>query len=85
MTYLTTKAIKEKVCFVPGSCGSDSRLRTCDTNCSPPLDEEYLEKTLEHLYYLWDRPVHLETVVNEDKVLFTYDGSRHAPYSEVQV
>ncbi len=50
-----------------------------------PLDEEYREKTLEHLYYLWDRPVHLETVVDEDKVLFTYDGSRHAPSSEVQL
>ena len=44
-----------------------------------PLDPEYPEKTLEHIYYLWDRPIHLETIVNEDKVLFTYDGSQHAP------
>jgi stage V sporulation protein R len=26
-----------------------------------PLNEEYARKTLEHVYYLWDRPVHLET------------------------
>ena len=26
-----------------------------------PLDEEYCRKTLEHIYFLWDRPVHLET------------------------
>lgn len=43
------------------------------------LDQEYREKTMEQVYYLWDRPVHLETIVNEDKVLFTYDGSEHTP------
>jgi stage V sporulation protein R len=26
-----------------------------------PLDEEYCRHTLEHIYYLWQRPVHLET------------------------
>jgi stage V sporulation protein R len=25
------------------------------------LDDEYCRKTLEHIHYLWDRPVHLET------------------------
>jgi stage V sporulation protein R len=27
-----------------------------------PLDEEYARKTMEHLYFLWGRPVYLETV-----------------------
>jgi len=26
-----------------------------------PLDDQYCRKTLEHIYYLWDRAVHLET------------------------
>ncbi|MFW6180631.1 MAG: SpoVR family protein, partial [Spirochaetota bacterium] len=26
-----------------------------------PLEEEYARRTLEHIYHLWDRPVHLET------------------------
>ncbi len=26
-----------------------------------PLDDEYARKTLEHIYFLWDRPVYLET------------------------
>jgi stage V sporulation protein R len=50
-----------------------------------PLDPEYREKTMEHVYYLWDRPVHLETIVNADRVLFTYDGSLHTPLSEVRL
>ncbi len=44
------------------------------------LDKEYREKTLEHLFYLWDRPVHLETVVNGKTEVFTFDEtSRRNP------
>ncbi len=46
------------------------------------LDREYREKTMEHLYYLWDRPVHLETTVDRDKVIYTYDGYRHSRIPE---
>ncbi len=48
------------------------------------LDWEYREKTIEQIYYLWDRPVHLETVVDGEKVVFTYDGLRHTRYPETQ-
>jgi len=41
------------------------------------LDLEYREKTMEHIFYLWDRPVHLESVIDERKVLFTFDGTTH--------
>ena len=38
------------------------------------LDYLYLKKTLEHVYRLWGRNVHLETVVDNKKVLFSFDG-----------
>jgi stage V sporulation protein R len=41
------------------------------------LDSEYREKTMGHVFYLWDRPVHLESVVKEEKVVFTFDGNQH--------
>lgn len=41
------------------------------------LDQEYREKTLEHIFYLWDRPVHLESVVDGHQVVFTFDGKSH--------
>ena len=41
------------------------------------LDREYREKTMEHIFYLWDRPIHMETWVDEKKVIFTFDGSGH--------
>jgi stage V sporulation protein R len=41
------------------------------------LDHEYREKTMDQIFYLWDRTVHLETVVNGETVVFTVDeGNR---------
>ncbi len=42
------------------------------------LDIKYTEKTLPHLYNLWGRTVHLETVVDNKKVLFTYNSERNS-------
>ncbi|MEW6423948.1 MAG: SpoVR family protein [Bacillota bacterium] len=40
------------------------------------LDVFYLEKTLPYLYRLWGRTVHLETVLDGKKVLFTFNGEK---------
>jgi len=44
-----------------------------------PLDREYREKTLEHTYYLWQRPIHLESYeyegdVSEQPVIMSFAG-----------
>ncbi|MBO8171937.1 MAG: SpoVR family protein [Bacillaceae bacterium] len=41
------------------------------------LDIKYLEKTLPYVYQLWGKTVHLETVIEERPVLFTYDGKKN--------
>jgi len=41
------------------------------------LDLPYAEKTLEYVYQLWGRPVHLETLSDEKPVVLNYDGRRH--------
>lgn len=40
------------------------------------LDLKYIEKTLPYVYQLWGKPVHLETFVEDRKVMFTYDGKK---------
>jgi stage V sporulation protein R len=40
------------------------------------LDMNYAEKTLQHVYILWGRPIHLETVYDGKKILISYDGER---------
>jgi stage V sporulation protein R len=41
------------------------------------LDLKYVERTMPHIHRLWGRSVHLETTVEDKKVLFTYDGKKH--------
>jgi stage V sporulation protein R len=41
------------------------------------LDGRYAQKTLEHIYNLWGRPVHLETIVDEDKTVLHFDGETY--------
>lgn len=42
------------------------------------LDARYARKALEHVYTLWGRPVHLETIVDEERVVMHYDGEDHS-------
>lgn len=41
------------------------------------LDGRYARKALEHVYLLWGRPVHLETVVDDERIRLHYDGQEH--------
>lgn len=42
------------------------------------LDIRYAEKTLQYLYALWNRGVHLETTIDERRVRLSYDGRRNS-------
>lgn len=42
---------------------------------------DYAKATLERLYAIWTRPVHLETMVGESTVLHSFDGSDHTDHS----
>jgi stage V sporulation protein R len=41
-----------------------------------PLDMDYTLRALKNIYTIWNRPVHLETVVDGDVMVFTYDGQQ---------
>ena len=41
------------------------------------LDIPYAEKTLEHMYQIWSRPVHLETIRDEKAIRLSYNGEVH--------
>lgn len=45
------------------------------------LDVSYVEKVVPYIYQLWGRAVHLETMVNDKKIAFIYDGNKiHRKY-----
>ncbi len=41
------------------------------------LDGNYARKVLEHVHALWGRSVHLETIVDDERVVMHYDGEEH--------
>ncbi|MDA8185106.1 MAG: SpoVR family protein, partial [Actinomycetota bacterium] len=41
------------------------------------IDIDYAEKTLQYVFQLWRRPVHLETVLNGKGIVLTFDGERN--------
>lgn len=41
------------------------------------LDLKYVERTLPYVHRLWGKTVHLETTVEDKRVLFTFDGKKH--------
>ncbi len=43
----------------------------------PELKITYAQDTLEHLFRLWTRPVHIETVLQNERSILTYDGQEH--------
>jgi stage V sporulation protein R len=42
------------------------------------LDVAYAKKVLENVHQLWGRPVHLETVVEEEATVLHFDGEMHS-------
>jgi len=41
------------------------------------LDLKEARRVLEHLYHVWTRPVHLETVADGDRIQLSFDGENH--------
>ncbi len=59
-----------------GNYKGDGELYLRHSHDGRDLDLYYLEKTLPYVYRLWGRTVHLETVADNKKLLYSYNGSK---------
>ncbi|MBU7005430.1 SpoVR family protein [Phosphitispora fastidiosa] len=59
-----------------GNYKGDGELYLRHSHDSRDLDLYYLEKTLPYVYKLWGRTVHMETVVDNKKQLYSYNGTK---------
>ncbi len=41
------------------------------------LQLDYARDTLQNLQRLWNRPVHMETVLEDTRTVLSFDGTRH--------
>ena len=83
------KAIKEKLLFALSNFGQPY-IHVDDGNYKNrgelylvhrydgiPLRMDHARDTMENIYKVWQRPVHLETVMEKRKKVMTYNGSKH--------
>jgi len=59
-----------------GNYKGDGELYLRHSHDGRDLDLYYLEKTLPQVYRLWGRTVHMETVVDNKKLLYSYNGTK---------
>ena len=45
----------------------------------PELKLDYARATLENVFQLWKRPVHIETVLDDEITVLSFDGTEHTP------
>ena len=62
---------------VDGNLGNRGELLLKHHWSGVPLKFDYARRTLENIYKVWGRPVHLETWVEGKKKIFAYNGSAH--------
>jgi stage V sporulation protein R len=44
------------------------------TTSGKDVDTEYAERVLRAVHRLWGRPVHLETKIEDERILLSFDG-----------
>ena len=42
------------------------------------IDIASAQKVLRHVHHIWGRPVHLETVIDEETTVLHFNGDEHA-------
>src|SRR6185437_11942482 len=83
------QAVKEKLLFTLTNFGQP-RIEVVDANHlnrgelvlshryeGVPLKLDLARETLANVHSFWKRPVHLETVIDEQAMVMSYDGTRH--------
>jgi stage V sporulation protein R len=60
-----------------GDYGHNGELYLRHIHDGQDLDETYAEKTLEYVHTLWGKAVYLETILEDERVLFSYSGSHN--------
>ncbi len=82
--------IKEKLLFqltnrgepiikvVDGNYRNRKELMLVHEHKGVPLDIQEARRVLENLYQIWSRPVHIETTVDGDRSLLSFDGENHS-------
>lgn len=66
---------RPSISVVDGNYRNRGELYLKHTYRGMPLKQDYAEATLKNLQSLWSRPAHIETVVDDERMIFSFDGN----------
>ena len=69
---------KPIIAVVDGNHANRGELALKHDYAGVELQLDYARDTLVNLHRLWTRPVHLETVLGDERVVLSFDGSQHS-------
>ena len=69
--------IKTLIYVADGNYGNRGELYLAHKHNGLDIEIKYAVETLKNLYKIWQRPVHLQAQIDDEMILFTYDG--HQP------
>ncbi len=65
------------ITVVDGNYENRGELYLKHGHCGIDLRIDYAQATLERVFSIWSRPIHIQTIIGETPTLFSYDGSEH--------
>ena len=76
LLFLLTNHAQPYIYVLDGNYRNRGELYLGHKHIGVDLDVKYAQETLKALQTIWRRPVHLHTLVDEDPILFSFDGEK---------
>jgi stage V sporulation protein R len=76
MLFMLTNHAKPYIYVVDGNYRNRGELLLGQKHVGVDLEIKHLVETLKHVQHIWGRPVHLHAQIDDDPVLFSYDGEQ---------
>ncbi len=81
MLFMLTNHARPYIYVLDGNYRNRGELYLGHRHGEIDLDIKYAKETLKALYRLWRRPVHIETIIDDDPILFSFDGEQSTQHS----
>ena len=78
LLFSLTNFGKPWIYVVDGNYRNRGELLLCHEHNGIDLKVDTASDTLGNIQYIWSRPVHLQTVVEEQPTMMSYDGTEHS-------
>ncbi len=76
MLFMLTNHARPYIYVVDGNYRNRGELYLAHKHVGVDLEMKFLIETLKNIEHIWNRPVHLHTLIDDDPVLFSFDGEQ---------